>query len=851
MTRHLCFPGQPLAGLILLGFISAGFIGVLPAVLRFVLVFGIVFLLPGFFLLTRFFRFFAGDRLVQYPLCLFLGVSVMSILTGFCIPAGMSFTVYVAVLQILLFVFYAFVCFVDRRRPPAAGPVPHRPVFDSPAAGLLYGALAVALGLFFLFQPAPIDYNGDHYDHIGYIRLINCENELSPDGVLAEPAGEDTPEVRSDPRKGTFHPLLAAVAVLADLSPQDVWRYLPVFLAPAAVLAFLVFSVRLLPPGGYRFACLVLFLLFQGGFGLAYLSRSGYGQNLAMMFYWLLVYIELDYAGSRRPVHLLLGGILLAGGGLIHISLLSQLALFTAAVVVFFRYFDFGAGQRWRLAVGTTAVAALVLVWKLPATYQTGNVLHVHPQGLLYFGEGLFTVSPVEILKRYGLVFLGGICLIPFLPMARFHRREARVLFALSVFPLLLCFVPYLTPLLYGRAAYLVHRLVESFPGFQMIVLVLGTALFRGRTGRPVQRILAALFVFVWSVLFLVPSLGAIRHSPAALSSGRSEAPDFEELVRYFNRKAPRNLVVAADPITGYRLSAYAGVKVVAVLHQHGNPNDPLALDRLRAVRDILSPLTTQEEALAAIHRYGVNYIVYRAAGPPSSGEFLVDWDPRWLDAARRKFDFLPKSFENVFENAGYIVYRKTVREPPAYTWYPENPYLFGTGGGDGGCGARIFDGAVSIANLAIQPARVLPGDRITLRLVYEKTNAVDYGLPLILHIRFDHEQLMNRERRYPGEKYIRRLEERLAGTSRRFRVDHPVFGGAYAPDLWPIGSQVAEELAVDLPRHLRTGTYWVRLKLSERTLVPNHGFRDFLYDEDGYSGPVCGSLVVSSFIVE
>ena len=851
MTTPFRFVRLPLVGLILLGLISSGFISGIPDALRFVLVFFVVFLLPGHFLLTRFFRFSAGGWLVHCPLCLLLGMSVLSILTGLGSLAGISFSVYVTVIEVMLYAFFVAIFFIDQRRVPAAATTVIRPVIDSPVAGLMYGALAVGLGLFFLFNPAPIDYHGDHYDHIGYVRLINGENDLSPAGVLAEPVGEDIPEVRSDPRKGTFHPLLAAVTVYADLSPEDVWRYLPVVLAPAAMLAFLLFTAQLLPPGGYRFAAVVLFLLFQGGFGLTYLARSGYGQNLSIVFYWLLVSISLTYAGSGRRVLLLLIGSLLAGGGLIHISLLPQVMLLVAAVVVFYRFFDFSGGERLGLAAITATVAALLLVWKLSASTQTGNLLHVHPQGLLYFGEDLFTVSPVEILKRYGLVFLGGIALIPCLPLVRSRRREARVLLALSVFPLLLCFVPWLTPLIYERATYLVHRLVESFPGFQMIVLVIGTALVRGRQGRLVKRILAVSFVFAWSVLFLLPSLGVIRLAPAALSGSRSESPDFEELVRYFKRKAPRDMVVASDPITSYRLSAYTGVKVVAVLHQHGNPNDPLALDRLRAVRNILSPLTTQEEALRAIHRYGVKYVVYRAAGPSSSGEFMVDWEPGWLDAARLKFDMLPKSFENVFENSSYVIYRKTIREPRTYTWYPENPYLLGTLTRDSSCGVRIRDGAVSVNKMEIQPARALPGDKVTLRLIYEKTDTVDYSLPLILYIRFDHEELMNNVRPYPGEKYIRRFKERLGGGSLRFRVDHPLFGGMYAPDIWPIGGQVVDELTVELPRHLRTGTYSVRLKLAERTLIPNNGIRDFLFDEDGFSGKVCGSLEVTSFIVE
>jgi hypothetical protein len=218
---------------------------------------------------------------------------------------------------------------------------------------------------------------------------------------------------------------------------------------------------------------------------------------------------------------------------------------------------------------------------------------------------------------------------------------------------------------------------------------------------------------------------------------------------------------------------------------------------------------------------------------------------------ARIKFDLLPKSYENVFENDSYLIYRKTIREPVLTTWYPENPFLLGSSGLEGNCDTQIWDGAVTVRKVEIQPERALPGDEVTLRLVYEKTNIVGYSLPLVLYVRFDHHSITTSTSRYPGEKYIRRFKQRSSDSRSRFRVDHPVFGGLYAPDIWPIGGLVVEELQVRLPTDLEPGVYSVQLKLAEQSLIPNHHIGDFLYNRDSYTGPVCGSLEVTTFVAE
>ncbi|MFH1756372.1 MAG: hypothetical protein ABIA59_11800, partial [Candidatus Latescibacterota bacterium] len=639
MRKDSTLFATPLLGLLLLGLSASGLAGGLPDIVRFVMVVTAAAYLPGHILFTRYLRIATHNQLLNVALSFLLGLGAVSVFTWLCMVASLSFAAYFIVLQVTLALLFALTLWRDRVKGSDTGErIEYAHSIDGRGAQIFYGAIAALICVFFIVHPAPIDDRGDHYDHIGFIRAIALDDDLNPGGVLAPPAGEDMQPVKADPRKGTFHPFLAAACELGQLTPDVLWGYLPIVLAPLAFLLFLSFSGLLLPAGAYCFACVMLFLLFYGGLGPQHLSQSAYGQHLSTAYYWGLFAACMIYARVRRPAVLIAAMILFWGGSAIHISVLMEFLLLVSAFVLFPRIFAIAGRERLRLLIAAASIAAIVASWKIVTTYQPANMIHLHPQGLLYFTSALFVVDPVEILSRYGLVFLGGIILIPFLFLVRLHSRYAKLHLALAVIPLFLCFNPVVTPFVYDRGTYLVHRLAANIPALHITVLLMGVCAAWGKRSGVIKRSIAGLLILLWALLFIRPSLIAfknelIRDRDAAVAA--SDTEEFEEILWFFRGKALEGTVILSDPVTSYRLSALTGAKVVAVLHQHGNPNDPYAFDRLKAVRDVLSPFTSQEEAVAAMDRYGANYLVCNGASRRPSQAFLSDWDPMLYEIIR------------------------------------------------------------------------------------------------------------------------------------------------------------------------------------------------------------------------
>jgi hypothetical protein len=502
------------------GILASGFTGVLPPLVRFLIAISVVSWIPGAALCQSWLPGVANGPLERAVLWLTTGLAVVSLLSWLSTLAGLSFDTYVIAVQWLLAVLFA-AALAGRARPAATGIPPVEPVLDD-GAQRAFIIVALVLAGFSAVYPARIEFHGDALDHIGYVRCIQSENSLDPGGVLAQTGDSVT---KSDPRKGTIHDMAALVSRIADVDPAGVWSLLPVVLLPLAFLSFVWFCAVFVPTGFLVFFCAALFLLFQGGMGFLYGGEITNGQNVALLFYWTLVPLCFRFAatGARRVLVALV--VVCAGGALIHIGLVVHFVILLATLLAFHRWCGLTARNVLQLCAWGGAAIAVVALWKWVHSVGPGNWIHVHPQGLLYVTGRFFVASPFEILRQYGLVFLGGLVFVPLLLFGVRNSRHARLNIAFSAIPYAICFCPLLAPFFYDHAAYMAFRSILNVPVYAAVVTgVYLVAAWTRRRWWP-AKLLAALGLLVWSHLFLAPSLDAFARTVRRSHSVSGNAP--------------------------------------------------------------------------------------------------------------------------------------------------------------------------------------------------------------------------------------------------------------------------------------------------------------------------------------
>lgn len=832
----------------------------MPPLVRFLIAFSVVSWIPGAVLARWLLHRSASGPLERTALSFAAGLAWTSLLTWLATMLGVSFEAYVAAIQWSLAVLFAVG--VLRRRPRlttdgVAGGQAAASVRVAALSGTRQWVLMVVAAILALVSAVNmprIEFSGDELDHIGYVRCIQRDNSLSPNGVLAprvSSAGAHEP-VKSDPRKGTIHPIVSLVARIAEVDPVFAWRSLPAILFPLAMLAFAWFCAAFVPGQTLVFVCAVLFLLFQGGVGFLYGGEAANGQNLALLYYWLIVPLVLRYAAAGSLALLVAIGLVFAGGALIHVGVVMHVAILLATLLVFHRWLSFSARNVVTMCIGGVVIAAVVLVWKFTHSVGGGNPIHVHPQGVMYVSETLFVASPFEILRQHGLVFLGGLVLIPFMLLGASRWRCARLHLSFALIPYLVCFFPLLTPWFYERISYMSFRSVLNVPVYAAIVAAIyGLVVWARKRGWTV-RLATAVVLLIWSKLFLVPSLDAVARSASALQSEPDRPSLFEQYddVLQFLASRPRTSVVLSDPMTSYLISAATDQRVVAVMGQHGNPNDPNAFDRLKAVRDVLSPYELLSKSAAACDRYGADFVVVNGRLDTSKSDYLVDWTPELYQPVLSKLAAADMSFRPLFKSEDIVVYLYYPGTIPQDQWVPDSPPMqFGLGELDK-CRVSAPDGAFRISGAGIEPRTVLPGETVAITLSYDKEDFSEYDLPVVVYIRFDHQSIAEAKGEYPGEKQVRRWRERKDGRSFRFRVNHKPFNGLITPDQWPVALTFYETISVKLPSNLELGTYRVEFKIARDTLLPNFTIRDMFYNRDQYSGTGCLLLNVTRQVV-
>lgn len=850
-------------GLVLTGLVASGLVEEFPPFVRFLLTLLIFSWLPGEVLRSHWLGRWGRD-LARYPFSLLLGLSVFSLITWLCMLTGATFGLFINILQGSAFLLYGVFFVVQiRRKKEEQTEAPagiENPLHGTDASHRALGCMfrlvmppvALAVAAFYFAAPPSLGSRSDAYDHIGYIRAITTENKLEPTGVLSPIPGEEA--IKSDPRKGSFHGFIAAVCVLSRTEIPYAWVRLPVVFAPAAVLAFAAFSAALLPGAGYAFFALLLFMLFQGGLGHRFYGLIAYGQNLSLVYYALLFVLCLGYGGVPKHRRLVVIAVLLVGGSVMHLDVLMHAGLMIAALIPFRRTFGFTGAAMWRLVLVSTLSAAIVLAWKLSTSYGGGNAIHLHPQGLLYFmkiGDPHFIVSPIEILRKHSLVFLGGILMVPGLFLIRRHRRYARMCFALSLPPILLALNPWVTPLLSERMGYLVQRFVLNIPAFAITVLVLGSLVSWAQRGAVFKKLVVIVLVFAWCK-FVWLGMGTLTTDLRRTRFGApvlQPAGEMGRMIDFVNERIPAGAVVLSDPVTSYTLSAYTDVKVVTLVNQHANPNDVHALERVVFARQAMSAFTSQIELMQTVRRFGVHYVVLNGSFKRPIHEYMADWNSELLPALRQKFEDFSGAFRRVYRTDGISVYRFEGSGNEEPRWFPIVPFVDVLDGIFDVCGVVYIGDFVEVEKIRVDPQTAVPGEKIKITVVYRKVRDLAIPLPLRLYLRFENAEYFETSRSFPGDKLLRRYRERRDAAFQRFRIDRTPFDGLYTADMWPVGHSVHETFSFRLPTDLHETRYEILYRIEPYPLIPNFTLRDLLFNDDSFVGRPCSEIEIRNTV--
>lgn len=814
---------------------AAGFGAGLPGSLRAITALLVVLVLPPLVLARALRPGMAGLGPFLRPLVLFLSwLSVLAAWTYAFTLARAPFHVYATSTMWLLLALFAACALLPVVRPRAPAPLPALPRL------LLLTVLSAALVA--VMVPPRFSVGDDSLDHIGYVRHILSEDSVRPAGVLVMPVDANADDVHPDPRKGALHPVWAFVSALSATEPAIVWRWLGVLLFPAAFLALCTFNGAFVHSMGAAMVAGLLILLSFHGNPFRFAGSSVHGESLAAVWGWTLSALVL--CNARREVRWVWWILLVAGGVLVHMGVAVHALVLAATVVCCGGAWGVERGERMRRALVLAAGVVLAVALRAGDVRGPVNAIHAHTQGVLFVTGPWFVVSPMEILRLDGMLFLGGLVLIPFLALAARRRCDARAIVAAAAIPFLVSFVPWVATTLFRHASYMVFRSLLNIPVYAAIVVMALWLVDGVRHRRWSAWVIGVPAALVWIVVFARPvprSLGTeVRAAGLHTRAAVPVAPALRDAVA----ELPAGAVLLSDPATSYALSAVTPSRFVAVDGQHATPRDPFAVDRLRAVRDVLSPYVLPSEAVNACRRFRVAYVIVNTNPPPDASRFMPVWSRTQYPATLARMRAMSPSFALIDTVAGARIYRFETNAPVSWGWSAPDAPVRVAAPSLTPCVVRAPADEFETRGISVSPARALPGDTVQVTLGYRRDASSRLRLPLLMHVRFDHETL-ERAHEYPGEKIARRFSDGSSGVRSRFRADCIPGHGVYDFDLWPVGFDLCETFAVVVPPGARPGRYDVRVALAYDTLVPNFHLRDLLYNRDHYSGAVCGSLTV------
>jgi hypothetical protein len=497
------------------------------------------------------------------------------------------------------------------------------------------------------------------------------------------------------------------------------------------------------------------------------------------------------------------------------------------------------AGLLW-LVFGVLAAAAKVLM-----SYAPANPIQLQSQNLLYWGSSLYTVNPLWVFRWLGVPgALAVVLAIGFVFKARENPGKLYMVGACLV-PVAIVLNPLAVPPLYSVIGYLVERLVWVVPYPHILAFVAVASYHRVLLpGGLFKRLGAAALLIAVSI-----SVGITATSrPATPREESDRLVPWKTALDYLQANVDTSAVVASDMLTSYSVPAFTRHHAVSTLHQHGSPNDPRGTDRMVALAEIMNPDSPGEVLKNRMLDQEVDFVVVNRS---LDGRLLLHYaevDPVSLGRVEDRLRGMPGVFREVYEDGSASVY--AVDREALAGWTPKDrglpPYILPAGASPPGVPVnQVFDEKVRLLSVEFPHRPVKAGESIEMVCYWQSAvEKLEFDVPWVVQIRIQRDYPKGSFYSPAYSKVYRKVLEVLSGESYRRRAAHLPARGVFPPSLW--GDFIVKDVAeVPIPRWTAAGTYELSVSIGRQAIYPNLQMRDFLKDDDQFSGVTVGVLQV------
>lgn len=686
----------------------------------------------------------------------------------------------------------------------------------------------------------------DAFDHLATIREIRDTGELFPLTTSYKYPEAPLP----DPRKGLFHAGLAAMCVYTGLDPVEVWIWLPRALLPVALLVVVCLGRVLTGSVAGGVISAVLWLCCFGGPGSRLPVQVGYAHNVSEIASWVLILMLVKYAGGGRRRLVAFSAVGLAACCFIHISVvvltLAAWGCFLAAAVVL------GGEYRCSLGGAIGRAGLLWLVLAVPAattkalmSYAPANPIQLQSQNLLYFTDSLYVVNPMWIYSWLGTPGVLSVVLAVWLAFQRVEAPRRLYLVGASVIPVLVVLNPLLVPAFYSVVGYLVERFTWVVPYPYMLTLALLFSFNRlRRSGGRTSKLVAGAMALV--VVGSVSGTAASRYAGHRASSASYE--DWLPALEYLREEVKEPAVVASDMLTSYSIPAFTKHHIVSTLHQHGSPNDPGGVDRVVALIEIMNPYADPAVLKRKLKDREVDFMLVNRTFDRRIRLYFTEVVPSLLDKLDRRLREHPEVFRKVFTEGELSLY--AVDRAALDDWSPEPtggaPYTLDPGEEiRGGPVGEVFEESIELVSVDIGADSAERGDELGITCYWRTViNKPSFDLPWVVQIRIQRDYHKGVLYSPSFSKVYRRALEFVTGERFRWRQSHLPAEGVFPPLMWGEAT-IVDKAGIRIPGWMKPGEYEVTVSIGREPVYPTFRLRDFLRDDDRYSGVTVGTVEV------